>query len=62
MRQMQNLHNPQEMLQNLTQKYPMLQQIFAIQQKNGVSLQQIAEVMAQQKGANLNQLIQELQS
>ena len=59
MKQMQGLRNPQA---ELISRYPALQNVLAIQQKNGVSLKQIAEVMAQQQGRNLNDIIKELQS
>lgn len=59
MKQMQGLQNPQA---ELISRYPILQNVLAIQQKDGVSLKQIAEVMAQQQGRNLNDIIKELQT
>ena len=61
MRQMRTFGNQQAMMDALLQQYPQLSGVFAIENK-GASLQQIAEVMAQQKGVNLNNLINELQS
>ena len=61
MKQMQTFGNSQAALQALSQQHPEINSIFAITKK-GASLKQIAEIMAQQKGINLNNLIQELQS
>ena len=61
MNQYKTIHDPQLILNNLLQQRPELQSVLAIQQK-GASLQQIAEIMAQQKGIDLNNLIQQLQS
>ena len=62
MSQYKSIQNPQYIFDNLAQQRPEVKTIMALQQKNGVSLKQIAEIMAQQKGINLNNLIQQLQS
>jgi len=61
MNQYKNMQNSPLILNILLQQRPELQSVLAIQQK-GASWQQIAEVMAQQKGIDLNNLIQQLQS
>ena len=62
MSQYKSIQNPQYIFDNLAQQRPEVKTIMALQQKNGVSLKQIAEIMAQQKGINLNNLIQQLNS
>lgn len=62
MNQYKSIQDPQYIFDNLAQQRPEVKAIMALQQKNGVSLKQIAEVMAQQKGIDLNNLIQQLQS
>ena len=49
--------NPQLIIKNLLNQNPSLQLLL-----KGGSLQQIAQQMAQQRGIDLNQLIQQLQS
>lgn len=62
MSQYKSIQDPQYIFDNLAQQRPEVKAIMTLQQKNGVSLKQIAEVMAQQKGIDLNNLIQQLQS
>lgn len=52
--------NPQLALKNLMTQRPEIQTILNLSQKNGASLQQIAQIMAQQKGIDLNNLINQL--
>lgn len=61
MQQMRTFGNQQAMMEALLQQRPEVQAIMNIQSK-GASLQQIAQIMAQQKGIDLNNLIRELQS
>ena len=61
MKQMQMLGNPNLILATLAQQRPEVNAILALTKK-GNSLQQIAEVMAQQKNINLDELRRELQS
>jgi len=59
MHQMEGLQNP---MQSLLQQYPQLQAVVALNQQKGVSFKQIAEIMAQQQGVDLNALVRQLQS
>jgi len=61
MQQMRTFSSQQAMMDALLQQRPEVQAIMNIQNK-GASLQQIAQIMAQQKGIDLNNLIRELQS
>ena len=57
--QLKNLmQNPQAILQ----QNPNLQNIISIARNHGLSLQQLAQMIAQQRGYNLNEIIQQLQS
>ena len=61
MAQMRNVHNPQMAFQNLLRQNPNLNNIFNTVQMSNLSPQQFAQMLAQQKGIDLNSLIQELQ-
>lgn len=61
MRQAQSSQNQQEFLTNMLQSNPNLQTLSMLLKSNNGSLQQVAQLMAQQKGIDLNMLIQELQ-
>ena len=60
MRQAQSSQNQQEFLTNMLQNNPNLQTLSILLKSNNGSLQQVAQLMAQQKGIDLNMLIQEL--
>lgn len=62
MSQFKLAQNQQAMIQGLINQSPEIAQIFQLAKGNNVSLQQVAQVMAQQRGINLDQLVQELQS
>ena len=53
--------NSQLALQQLINQSPIVQNIMKLN-RNGTSLQSIAQIIAQQKGINLNDVIQQLQS
>ena len=57
MAQLKGMQNPQTML---LQQYPQLQSIVSLAQSKGISLQQVAQMVAQQKGYNLNSIINQL--
>ena len=57
MHQMQNMPNMQ---QALLQQHPELQGVLNLAQNKGISLEQIARMMAQQKGQDINQIVNEL--
>ena len=61
MAQMRNVQNPQMAFQNLLRQNPNLNNIFNTVQMSNLSPQQFAQMLAQQKGIDLNSLIQELQ-
>ena len=61
MRQAQSSQNKQEFLANMLQNNPNIANIATLLKTNNGSLQQVAQLMAQQKGFDLNMLIQELQ-
>ena len=61
MRQVQNSPNKEAMLMNLLQQNPNIQKISGLIKMGNGNLQQAAQILAQQKGKNLNDLIQELQ-
>ena len=54
--------NPSMMIQSMLAQNPQLIEIVKMAQGNGVSLQQVAQIMAQQRGYDLNSIIQVLQS
>ena len=60
MNSIQFASNPQLALQQLMNQNPIIQNIMKLN-KNGTSLQNIAQTMAQQKGIDLNSVIQQLQ-
>ena len=62
MYQIKNSQNPQMMLQNIIMQNPNMQGILSLMRANNASPQQIAQLLAQQKGIDLNSLIKELQS
>jgi len=59
MRQIQGAPNAQQLILN---KFPNLQPVLNLAQNRGYSLEQIARMMAQQKGVDINALINELSS
>lgn len=61
MKQIQASPNPQLALQNLIMNNPNYRNIIDLMRMGGNNLQQIAQYLANQKGVNLNELIQELQ-
>ena len=62
MKQMQSASNPQVFLQNMIAQNPVMQQAFNAMRMSNASPQQFAQMLAQQKGVDLNALIQALQS
>ena len=61
MRQVQNSPNKEAMLMNLLQQDTNNQKISGLIKMGNGNLQQAAQILAQQRGQNLNDLIQELQ-
>ena len=61
MRQMRASSDAQAYLQNYLMQNPNVSQISNLLKSNG-NLRQVAQMMAQQQGIDLNALIQELQS
>lgn len=57
MRQIQNAPNAEQLLLN---QFPGLQNVLNLARTRNVSLEQIARIMAQQKGRNIDDIIQEL--
>lgn len=62
MYQVKNSQNPQMMLQNIIMQNPNMQNVLNLMRMNNANPQQIAQLLAQQKGIDLNSLIMELQS
>lgn len=62
MYQVKNSKNPQMILQNIIMQNPSMQNVLNLMRLNNASPQQIAQLLAQQKGVDLNNLIMELQS
>ena len=62
MYQVKNSQNPQMILQNIIMQNPSMQNVLNLMRLNNASPQQIAQLLAQQKGVDLNNLIMELQS
>lgn len=62
MYQVKNSQNPQMILQNIIMQNPNMQNVLNLMRLNNASPQQIAQLLAQQKGVDLNNLIMELQS
>lgn len=62
MAQMQQYSTPEIALQTLMNQNPLVKQIVEFARGRGVGLQQVAEIMAQQKNVDLAQLMKELQS
>lgn len=60
MNQVKSAANPQQALQSLVAKNPQLQTFMNLAHNNGVSLEQVARMLAQQKGVDINTLINEL--
>ena len=60
MNQVKSAANPQQMLQSIVAKNPQLQTFMNLAHNNGVSLEQVAKMLAQQKGVDINTLINEL--
>ncbi len=61
MSQIRNNQNPQVAFQNMLRQNPNLNNIFTTIQMSNLSPQQFAQMLAQQKGIDLNSLIKELQ-
>ena len=55
-------NNPQQIIQNAIARNPQLQQTFSQIGSNGVSAKQLVMQIAQQRGIDVNQMIQFLQS
>ena len=55
-------NNPQQIVQNAIARNPQLQQTFSQIGSNGVSAKQLVMQIAQQRGIDVNQMIQFLQS
>ena len=55
-------NNPQQIIQNAIARNPQLQQTFSQIGSNGVSAKQLVMQIAQQRGIDVNQIIQFLQS
>lgn len=62
MAQMRQYGTPEQALQTLMNQNPLAKQIVEFAQGRGIGLQQVAEIMAQQKNVDLAQLMKELQS
>ena len=60
--QVQNSGNSQQALQQLLMQNPNVSNIWSLLKSNGGSLESVARIIAQQRGFNLNEVIQELQS
>jgi hypothetical protein len=60
MHQVRAAQNPQQMLQSIIAKNPQLQSFMNLAHNNGVSLEQVARMLAQQKGVDINTVINEL--
>ena len=54
--------NPSMLIQSVLAQNPQLIEIVKMAQGNEASLQQVAQMMAQQRGYDLNSIIQDLQS
>ena len=61
MSQIKSNQNPQVAFQNMLRQNPNLNNIFNTIQMSNLSPQQFAQMLAQQKGIDLNSLIKELQ-
>ena len=55
-------NNPQQIIQNAIARNPQLQQTFSQIGSNGVSAKQLVMQIAQQRGIDVNQMFQFLQS
>ena len=55
-------NNPQQIIQNAIARNPQLQQTFSQIGSNGISAKQLVMQIAQQRGIDVNQMIQFLQS
>ena len=62
MKQVNYASNSSNVLQDLIQSNPNIQNILALSKKQNVSLKQIAQIMAQQKNVDLNDLVRRLQN
>lgn len=62
MHQVQNSPNPQAALTNMLQNNPNLSTISMLLRANNGDLKQVAQFIANQKGQDLNAIIQELRS
>ena len=61
MHQFRYSQDPQ-LLQNIINQNPYLQNVMQMMQMNGMSMQQFATMLAQQRGIDINKLIYELQN
>ena len=59
MQQFQTAQNPQQMMMNILQNNPQFAQIASIAARNG-NLEQVARQLAQQKGVDINDIINRL--
>ena len=62
MQQMQASQNPQVFIANMVAQNPNLQKIFQLARMGNGGLKGIAQFMAQQKGVNLNDVVNLLQN
>ena len=62
MRQVQTATNPQAALDTIISNNPTLQSFVTLAKNNGSSLEQVARILAQQKGVDINNLIRQLNS
>lgn len=62
MQQVRFSQNPQATLQNMIMQNPNIQNIVNALRMSGSTPQQFAQMLAQQKGVDLNALLNELQS
>ena len=62
MQQMQSSQNPQAFVANMVAQNPNLQKIFQLARMSNGGLRGVAQFMAQQKGVNLNDVVNLLQN
>ena len=60
MNRFKSVSNPETELQNMVAADPRIQSVLNLAKGRGVSLEQIARIMAQQKGIDINTLIANL--
>lgn len=60
MNRFKNASNPETELQSMMESNPNIQAVLNLAKGRGVSLEQIARIMAQQKGIDINNLLSQL--